>query len=58
MTEFTNPSVIELSVLRGVDGCLWSNAINDSRMSIDVSPLLKVLHVSDSATKDNKLRIF
>ena len=46
-----------MSVFRVVDGCLWSNVINDGCISIAVSPLFKVPHVSDSAVKDTTLKI-
>ena len=56
--EFTNPSVVELSVLRSVAGCLWSNAIKAGRMTIAVFLLLKVPHISDSAAEGTTFRIF
>ena len=55
--EFTNTSVIEFSVLRGVAGCLWSNAIKAGHMPIAVFLLLKVPHVSASAVWDTNFRI-
>ena len=55
--EFTKPSVVELSVLRGVAGCLWSNAIKAGRMPIYVLPLLKVTHDSASVSEGTTLRI-
>ena len=58
MPNFTNPSVVELSVLRGVAGCLWTKTIKAGRMPITVSLLLKVPHVSASADEDTTLRIF
>ena len=57
MTEFTNPFVVELSFLKGVAGCLWSNAIKSGRMPIALFPLLKLPRVSASAAEDNKLWI-
>ena len=57
MPEFTNPSVVELSILRGVAGCLWSNAIKAGRITIDVFLLLKVPHISASSAEDTTLRI-
>ena len=56
MPKFTNHFVVEFSVLRGVG--LWYNEINDGRMSIAVSLLLKVPHVSASAAEDTILPIF
>ena len=55
--KFTKPSVVELSVLRGVAICLWSNAIKDVCMLISVLQFLKVLNVSASAAEDTPLRI-
>ena len=55
--EFTNPSVVELSVLRGVAGYFWSDVIKYGRIPISVLLLLKVSHVSDSATEDTTFRI-
>ena len=57
MPEFTNPSVVKLSILRDVTGCLWSNTVEAGRMLIAVLPLLKVPHVSASAAEDKTLRI-
>ena len=57
MPELTNISIVELSVLRGVAGCLWPNAIKAGCMTIAVLPLSKVTHVSASATDDKILRI-
>ena len=57
MPKFTNPSIVELSVLRGVIACLWSNSIKTGHMPIAVFPLLKVLHVSASDAKDTALWI-
>ena len=58
MTEFKNPSVVELSVFRGVAGCLWSNVINDGRKPIAVFLLLKVPHILASAYKKLILLMF
>ena len=58
MTKFTKPSVVELSVLRGVTGCLWFNTIQSGCILIEVFLLLKLPHVSVYATKDITLRIF
>ena len=55
--EFTNTYVVELSVLRGVADCSWSNAIKAGHMPIAISPLLKVTNISDSAAEDTTLRI-
>ena len=55
--NFTKLSVVELSVLRGVAGCLLSNVIKSGCMLIDVYPLLKVPHVSASAAEDTTFRI-
>ena len=52
MPDFTNPSVVELSVLRSVAGCLWSNLIKSGCMTIDVFPLLKFPRVSALAAED------
>ena len=57
MPEFTKPSVVELYILRGVSGCLWSNAIKAGCMPISVFPLLKVSHVSAYDTEYTTLRI-
>ena len=57
ITEFTNTYLFELSVLRGVAGCLWSNEIKSGRMTIDVFPLLNVPHVSASTSEDTTLKI-
>ena len=57
MPEFTNPSVVEFSVLRGVDGYLWSITIMAGCMPIAVFPLLKVPHVSASAAEYTTLQI-
>ena len=48
--KFTNPSIVEFSVLRGVAGCLWSNAIKYGRMLIAVFLLLNIPHASASYT--------
>ena len=56
--KFTNPSVIELSVSRGVAGCLWSNVIKAGNMVINVFLLFKVTYFSASPPEDTKLRIF
>ena len=45
-------SVVELSVLRVVAGCLWSNALEDAHMLISVFLMLKVPHASSSAAED------
>ena len=58
MPDFTNTSVAELSVLRGVAVFLWSNAIKDGHLKIAVFPLFKVPHVSSSVAEDTTLRIF
>ena len=55
--EFTKPSVVEFSVLRGVAGCLWSNVIKAGRIPVAFFPLLKVPHVSYYAAEDTKFRI-
>ena len=55
--EFKKPSVVELYVLRGVDGFLWYNEIKSGCMPISVSPLFKVPHVSASAAEDIIFRI-
>ena len=34
--NFKNPSVAELFILRGVNGCVWSNVIKSGRMPISV----------------------
>ena len=52
MPEFTN----QLSVLRGVADCLWSDVIKAGLMPIAVFIFLKVPHVSVSATEDTTLR--
>ena len=57
MPEFVNPYVLELSVLRGVADCLWSNAIKYGRIPIAVLPLLKVPYVSVSSAEDMTLQI-
>ena len=57
MPEFTNPYVVEFSVLKGVAGCLRSNAINAGFMPIAVFHLLKVPHVSYLADEYTTLRI-
>ena len=56
--DFTNHSVVELFVFRGVDGCLWSNLIKYGRMPIAFSQLLKVPHVSVSAAEGTTFRNF
>ena len=58
MPEFTKPSVVGFSILRGVTDCLWSNVIKDSRMLKAVFPLLKAPHVLSSADEDTTLHIF
>ena len=55
--KFTNPSVIELSILRGVAGFLCSNMIKSGFMPISVFLLLKIPHVSTSAAETTTLRI-
>ena len=57
MPEFKNPSVVELLVLRGFAGCLWSNMINAGHIKIAALLVLNVPYVSDSATEDTTLRI-
>ena len=57
MPEFTNPSAVELSVLRGLYGCLWSNMIKSDRIPIAVLPLFKVPHVLASGAEDTILQI-
>ena len=57
MIQFIKPSVLELSILRRVDGCLWANAIKAGRMPIYTFILLKVPHLSDSAAKDTTIWI-
>ena len=44
--NFTNSSVVEFSSLRGVAGCLWSNANKDGCILVDFLLLLEVPHVS------------
>ena len=58
MPEFTNPYIVELSVLRGSAGCLWFNVIKSGCMPIDVFPLLNVPHASASSAEDTEFRIF
>ena len=53
--EFTNPSVVELSVLRGVTGCSRSNAITAGCMSISVFLLFRVPQISDLSAEDTAL---
>ena len=55
MPEFTNPSVVKLSALKGVAVCLWYNAIKAGHMSIDVFLVFNVPHVSDSDDEDTTL---
>ena len=50
--KFKNPSVLELSVLRGIAVCLWSDVIKAGRMSISVLPFLKVPHVPASSAEE------
>ena len=57
MPEFTKPSVVELSVLRDVTGCLWSNEIKGVRIMIAIFLMLKVPHVSSYSTEDMILRM-
>ena len=57
MPEFTNTSMVEFSILGDVAGCLWSNAIKAGRMPIDVFPLFRSPHVSDSSAGYTTLRI-
>ena len=52
MPKLTNPSAVEFSVLRGVTGCLWYNAIEVGCMLISVFLLLNVPHILASATED------
>ena len=58
MPKLTNPSVVEWSILRGVSGFLWSNAIKDGCMTVAVFPLINILHVSSSDDKYATLKIF
>ena len=55
--NFTKLSVVELSVLRGVAGFLWYNAIKSGCMPIDVFLSLHVPHVPASSHEDTILRI-
>ena len=55
--DFTNPSIVEFSVLRGVSNCRWSNVITVICIRISVFPCLKVPHISDSAAEDTTMRI-
>ena len=55
--EFTNPYVVEFSVLRIVAGFFGYNAIKAGRMPISVYPLLKVPHVLDYSAEDTIFRI-
>ena len=48
---------MELSFLRGVAVCSWSNVIKDDHIPLSVSLLLKLPHVSASAAKDTILWI-
>ena len=57
MPKLTNPSVVEWSILRGVSGFLWSNAIKDGCMTVAVFPLINILHVSSSDDKYATLKI-
>ena len=57
MPEFTNTYVVEFSVLRGVDGCLWSNAIKSDCVTISFFPLFNFPHASASAAEDTTFRI-
>ena len=52
MPEFTNHSIVELSVFRGVSACVCYNAIKYGCMPISVFLLLKVPHVSASTAED------
>ena len=54
--KFTNTSVVELSVLRGV-AVFFFNARKSVHLPIAVLPLLKVPHVSASASEDMTLLI-
>ena len=58
MPKFTNISVLELSVFRGVSGCLWYNVIKVGHMQIAFFSLLKIPHVSAYAAEDATLRVF
>ena len=58
MPEFTNPSVVDLSVLRGVLGCFCFNLIKYDCMPIAVLTLLNVPHLLASVYEDTTLRIF
>ena len=55
--EMKNPSIVELSVLSAVAGCLRSNAIIYGRTKIAVFLLLNVPHVLDYAAADTTLEI-
>ena len=57
MPEFKRTYVVKLSGLRGVAGCLWSNATKADFLTITFFQLLKVTHVSASDAQDTKLRI-
>ena len=57
MLKFTNPSVVEFSVLRGVAGFLCSNVIKVGRIPINVFPLLKVPYISALGAEDTTLCI-
>ena len=57
MPEFTNPYIVELSVLRGSAGCLWFNVIKAGHKPIDFFTFLKVTYISASADKDTTLGI-
>ena len=49
--------MVELSVLRGVVGCLWTNSIKAGLILIDVLIFVKVPHISSSADEDTTFRI-
>ena len=55
MPKLKNSSVVELSVLRGAVGCLWSNSVKAGHMSIAIFPLFNVPHVSASYDEDTTL---
>ena len=57
MPKFTIPSVVELPVFGGVDGCLCYNSIKYGRIPIAVFTLLNLPHTSYSTYEDTILRI-
>ena len=57
MLEFTKPSVVELSVLRGVGGCLRPRPMGEGIIETPFLEFQNVPVVSPSAAEETTLRI-